>query len=137
MTYAMGASLQAAIYARLAGDQAIDAMVNGAIYDAVPEAAPDLFVAIGPERVTGRSDASGAGAVHQLQISVVTRRNGYSAAKSVAALVSDALDGAGLELGRGRLVSMQFQRAQARRDESETTRRIDLWFRARLDDQPA
>ena len=135
MTYAMGASLQAAIFARLSGDAAIDAEVHGAIYDAVPEAAPDLFVAIGPERVTGRSDVSGAGAIHELQINVVTRRNGYSAAKVVAALVSNALDGTTLPLSRGHLVSMRFQRARARRDEGETTRRIDLWFRARLDDR--
>lgn len=134
MTYAMGEGLQAALYARLAGDAAIATLVQGAIYDAVPDTAPDLFVAIGPERVTERSDATGSGAVHQLQISVVTRRNGYSAAKAVAALVSDALDGGGLALGRGRLVSMRFQRAQARRDEGEGTRRIDLWFRARLED---
>lgn len=135
MTYAMSGSLQTAVYARLAGDAAIRATVAGAVYDAVPDAAPDLFVALGPERVTGHSDSGGAGAIHQMRVSVVTRRGGYIAAKAVAALVCDSLVGADLALSRGRLVSMRFLRAEARRDEGEGTRRIDLWFRARLDDR--
>lgn len=137
MTYAMGESLQMAVYGRLAGDPSIDATVGGAVFDAVPEAAPDLFVALGPERVTGRSDSGGEGAIHEVRVSVVTRRGGYIAAKAVAALVCDSLLGTELAMTRGRLVSMRFLRAEARRDEGEGTRRIDLWFRARLDDQAA
>lgn len=135
MTYAMGESLQVAVYGRIAGDPAIDAAVGGAVYDVVPDAAPDLFVALGPERVTGQSDSGGDGAIHQMRVSVVTRRGGYVAAKAVAAMVCDSLVGADLTLMRGRLVSMRFLRAEARRDEGEGTRRIDLWFRARLDDR--
>ncbi len=137
MTYAMGESLQTAVYRRLAADPAIDATVAGAVYDAVPDAAPDLFVALGPEKATGLSDSGGEGAIHQMRVSVVTRRGGYVAAKAVAALVCDSLAGADLPLTRGRLVSMRFVRAEARRDEGEGTRRIDLWFRARLDDRAA
>ncbi len=137
MTYAMGESLQVAVYARLSGDAAIGATVGDAVFDEVPEAAPDLFVALGPERATGVSDTGGSGAVHQMRVSVVTRRGGYVAAKAVAALVCDSLVGADLPLARGRLVSMRFLRAEARRDEGEGTRRIDLWFRARLDEEAA
>lgn len=135
MTYAMGESLQIALYDRITSDPEIDALVGGAVYDSVPDAAPDLFVAFGPEQVSGRSDATGNGAIHQVRISVVTRRNGYIAAKAVAARVSDALVNSAMPLSRGRLVSMRFIRAQARRDEGEGTRRIDLWFRASVDDQ--
>lgn len=135
MSYAMAGDLQRAIYERLAGDAGVGALVEGAVFDAVPASAPDLFVALGPERVNARSDASGEGAIHQVQVSVVTKRNGYSAAKTVAAAVSDALVDADLSLARGRVVSMRFLRAQARRDEGEGTRRIDLWFRARVDEQ--
>lgn len=135
MTYAMGGSLQMAVYTRLRRDAAIDAAVGAAVYDAVPDAAPDLFVALGPEKVTGVSDSGGEGAVHQIRVSVVTRRGGYIAAKTVAALVCDSLVGSEITLSRGRLVSMRFLRAEARRDEGEGTRRIDLLFRARLDDR--
>ena len=137
MTYAIGASLQTAIYERLVGDAGLRSIVGSAIYDAVPQSAPDLFVAIGAERVSARNDASGTGALHELQISVVTRRNGYADAKAAGAMVSDALDAAALPIARGRLVSLRFTRARASRDEGETTRRVDLWFRARVDDLTA
>ncbi|PWJ19150.1 DUF3168 domain-containing protein [Jannaschia seohaensis] len=134
MTYAMGASLQTAVYGTLASDPALDGMLAGAIYDVVPQRAPDLFIALGPEDAVGIGDATGQGARHDLRISVVTKREGYSAAKAAAVLVSDALLGAPLSLTRGRLVSLRFLKARARRDEGENTRRIDLWFRARVDD---
>ena len=135
MTYAMGAELQRAIFERLTEDPLVRMLVQDAVFDAVPAVSPDLFIALGPERVTARADVSGGGAIHQVQLSVVTKRNGYSAAKTLAAAVSDALVDADLPLARGKVVSVIFQRAQARRDEGEGTRRIDLWFRARLDDQ--
>lgn len=135
MTYALGESLQMAVYSRLAGDPSLDEAVGGAIFDAVPSSAPDLFVALGPEQARGRSDQSGQGAVHDIRISVVTIRDGYMAAKKVAGLVSDALVGMDLPMTRGRMVSMRFLKANARRDKGEGTRRIDLWFRARLDEE--
>ncbi|MCK0166891.1 DUF3168 domain-containing protein [Jannaschia sp. S6380] len=135
MTYAMSESLQSAVYDRLSGDADLDALVAGAVFDSVPERAPDLFVALGPEKASDRSDATAGGAIHQVRISVVTRRQGFMAAKAVAGRVSDILSGAAMPLARGRLVSMRFLKAQAKRDEGEGTRRIDLWFRARLDDR--
>lgn len=134
MTYAMGDSLQMAIYSRLSGDPAMDTLLGGAIYDAVPQSAPDLFVALGPERVRDASDKSGAGALHEMMISVVTTGDGYLAAKEAAALVSDTLLSGALTLTRGRVVYLRFLRARARRDRTEGTRRIDMTFRARLDD---
>ncbi|UWQ16988.1 DUF3168 domain-containing protein [Jannaschia sp. M317] len=134
MTYAMGDSLQMAIYSRLSGDPAMDTLLGGAIYDAVPQSAPDLFVALGPERVRDASDKSGAGALHEMTISVVTTGDGYLAAKEAAALVSDTLLSGALTLTRGRVVYLRFLRARARRDRAEGTRRIDMTFRARLDD---
>ncbi|WP_179379789.1 DUF3168 domain-containing protein [Jannaschia marina] len=134
MSYATGRSLQAAIYAHLSMDTGVTSAVADAIYDDVPEHAPDLFVALGPETTRGVSDSAGSGAIHQLRISVVTRREGYMAAKTAAVAVSDALQGADLTLDRGRLVSLRFVRAEAKRDKAEGTRRIDLTFRARTDD---
>ena len=136
MTYALGESLQMAVYGRLAADPALDALVGGAVYDAVPQVASDLFVALGHEDARGRSDASGQGAVHDLRISVVTRRESFLSAKAAAAAVSDALLSGTLAMTRGRVVSIRFLRARARRDEGEDTRRIDLWFRARTDESP-
>ena len=134
MSYGASEALQRAIYARLAGDADLHAAVGGAIHDAVPEPAPPLFVALGTETVRAVRDATGGGAWHDLRVSVVTRGHGYAEAKSVGARIADLLDNADLTLARGTLIDLRFRRARARRDRATGGRRLDLWFRARTDD---
>lgn len=135
MSYGVSAALQGAVYQRLTGDAALTALVGSAIYDALPSGTlPDLYVSLGPEEARDRSDKTGAGALHLFTISVVSAAAGFQAAKDAAAAVSDALVDAPLSLTRGTLVSLQFDRARAQRL-TDGTRRIDLRFRARVDDQ--
>ncbi|GGL62293.1 DUF3168 domain-containing protein [Wenxinia marina] len=136
MTYALASVLQQALYARLTGDAALDALVGGAVYDAAPPGVPpSLYVLIGPEKVQGRSDKTAGGAEHDLSVSVVTDAAGFANAKAAAAAVCDALVDAPLALSRGHLVGLHFRRATAGR--SGTERRIDLTFRARVEDDAA
>lgn len=136
MSYGVAAALQAAVYQRLLGDAGVSALVGAAVYDALPAGdLPQTYVSLGPENVRDRSDRTGSGAVHQFTVSVVTQTAGFGAAKSVAAAVGDALSGADLPLSRGRLVGLWFERASARRSgKAGRTRRIDLRFRARVED---
>lgn len=135
MSYAVTAALQAAVYQKLAGDAALDALVSGAIYDAIPPGTlPVTYVTLGTETARDQSDKTGRGARHDLTVSVVTESAGFQAAKDAAAAISDALAGADLVLARGRLVSLNFLKAQARREGTGSTRRIDMTFRARVDD---
>jgi hypothetical protein len=136
MSYGASAALQAAVFARLAGDAAVSAGVGDAIYDAPPAGAlPVTFVMIGAEEVRARGDATGAGAEHRFTVSVLSRAGGYQEAKTVAGAVCDALDGAELSLVRGRLVGLWFDRARAARTgRAGDIRRIDLRFRARIED---
>ena len=135
MSYGVAAALQAAIYQRLMADSALDALVGGAVYDSVPPGTvTGTYVSIGPEDVRDASDQVGRGAFHEFVVSVVTDQAGFQAAKAAAAAVSDALTGATLVLGRGRLVGLWFLKARARRVEKADTRRIDLTFRARTED---
>ena len=135
MSYAVSGALQAAVFAALSGDAALAALVGSAIYDAVPAGTvPDLYVRLGTETVREASDGSGAGAVHALTISVITTNPGFASAKAAATAVSDALNGADLALTRGTLVSIQFERATARRIDAASARQIDLRFRARVSD---
>lgn len=135
MSYGVGAALQAAIYQRLIADGAVNALVSGAIHDSIPPGTvTGTYVSIGPEDVRDASDQVGRGAVHDFTVSVVTDQAGFQAAKAVAAAVSDALTGASLPLMRGRLVGLWFVAARARRVEKADVRRIDLTFRARVED---
>lgn len=131
MSYAAAAALQSAIFARLAG---YPALAGVSILDQVPPGTtPASFVLIGPEVAVDQSDESGGGAEHRFDISVVSDAAGFLSAKTIAAAVSGALVNANLTLSTGRLVSLFFQRAVARRLKEGETRRIDLTFRARVE----
>lgn len=135
MTYALSPSLQQAVYTALAGDAALAALVGTAIFDAPPTGAlPALYVSLGPEQARARSDRSVQGARHDFMVSVITDAAGFQQAKAVAGAVSDVLAQPLGPLVRGRVVALNFLRAQAKRDEVGQQRRIDLTFRALLDD---
>lgn len=135
MSYAVSVALQKAVFSALGADVELQNAVGGAIYDAVPKGSrPDLFVSLGGETAKVQSDVTAEGSQHDLTISVVAADEGFSAAKSVAGLVSDALNGADLQLERGNLVFLRFLKAVAKRNRGASGRRIDMIFRARVDD---
>ena len=130
MSYGVAAALQAAVYQKLVAD-----LPGVAIHDALPVGtAPGTFVLIGPEEALDASDGSGAGAEHRFVISVISDATGFLQAKEIAVQISDALVEADLVLARGRLVWLQFLKAQAKRLEAGEARRIDLRFVARVED---
>ncbi|RVT85452.1 DUF3168 domain-containing protein [Rhodobacteraceae bacterium CCMM004] len=136
MSYGTAAALQTALFQRLTGDAALGALVGGNIYDAVPPGAvPDLYVLLGEEDVRDRSDKTGAGALHEVTVSVISAAPGFAAAKAAAAAVSDTLLAPPPPpLARGRIAGVWFLRAQARRLSGEDRRRIALKFRLRTED---
>lgn len=137
MSYGASAALQQAVYQKLLADPALDTLVQGAIYDALPQGTlPSIYVTLGAEDVREASDGTGDGAWHRFTVSVVTDGAGFHAAKQVAAAISDALTDAALTLTRGRVTGLYFFRARAARRGTGALRRIDLTFRARIDDIP-
>lgn len=130
MSYGAAPALQAAVYRHLTEDPALAGV---AVHDALPPGPAGTFVLVGPEEVRDASDKTGAGAEHRLAVSVISDGAGFLAAKTIAAAISDRLAGASLALARGRLVSLLFQRASARRIDEGEVRRIDLTFRARIE----
>jgi hypothetical protein len=135
MSYGVSAALQTAVYQALVGDATLGALVGTDIYDAFPTGTlPALYVALGPELVKDRSDKTGGGATHEFTVSVVTENAGFATAKQAAAAVSDALVDAALTLNRGTLVALNFFRAKAVRVGTADQRRIDLTFKAIVQD---
>ena len=135
MSYAMSGPLQAAIYDALVTDATLTSFVGGDVYDAVPTGTlPETYVSIGRERVSDASDKTGGGALHRLDILVITTQPGFARAKEIAGAVSDVLHNADLTLTRGRLVFLRFERAQARRIDASAGREIALRFSARVED---
>lgn len=135
MSYALAASLQEAVFDRLARNATLIELVGDAIFDGAPGGAvPPLYVSLGPEEVRDLSDKMHRGAIHDFVVSIVTDNAGFQSAKQAAGAASDALLAGDLNLRQGRLVSIDFLRAQARRLRDGTTRRIDLRFRARVEE---
>ncbi len=136
MSYGVALALQAAVYQHLVADAAVVALVGSSVFDEVPSGSvPSTYVTLGPEIALDRSDKSTSGAEHRFTISVVTDVAGFGTAKSVGVAVSDALhNNQGLVLARGHLVMLQFERATASREQAANLRRIDLRFRARVED---
>ena len=135
MSYALAAALQTSVFQALETDVALSSLIGGAVYDELPEGvAPNTYVILGAETTLDRSDADGDGAEHRLAISVFSSAGGFAQGKQVAAAVSDVLHRADLVLSRGRMVFMTFEKAVARRDTVSGLRRIDLKFRARVED---
>ena len=135
MSYGVSSALQTAVFQRLQGDAALAGLIGIDVFDAAPSGTvPTTYVSLGPEDVRDASDKTAAGAVHEFTVSVVTEAAGFSGAKTVAAAVSDALVDAPLTLARGRLVSLGFLKARAKRVQDGDVRRIDLRFRARVED---
>ena len=136
MSYAVSGALQAAVFQVLAGDATVQALSGGAIHDALPEGpAPGLFVLIGEEEVRDLSTQTGRLASHRFGVSVVSDALGFRSAKALAGAITDALVDAAPVMDRGHIVSMRFLRARARLVRAGQTRRIDLTFRAIVEDE--
>ena len=131
MGYSGAAALQSALFAALS---AAPALAGVSILDAIPAGGGGgTFVLLGPEEVTDASDKSGLGADHRVVISVISDARGFLEAKEIAADISDALVDATPPISRGRIVSIGFVKAVAKRLKDGDVRRIDLTFRVRLD----
>ena len=135
MTYAIGASLQRAVFQHLSGEADVVELAGPNIFDAVPPGAgPQVFVLIGEEVVRDRSTKTSFGAHHDFSVSVFADLNGFATAKQLAAIICDSLLSADLELDRGRVTGIWFRRASTRRGTAPDRRRVDLIFRAHVED---
>lgn len=125
--------LQQALFARLAGDDAVFALCGGRVTDEpLPRPLEGPAVEIGEESVTPWDTSTDRGAEHVVTLGIVGPVHGFSDLKVLAAAVCDAVE-AGLLLTRGRLVSTRLLSATARRT-ADGARRIDLRFRIVVED---
>ena len=135
MSYGTAQALQAGIFEVLTGDAALTSLVGSASYDELPPGPVDgAYVSLGVEDVRDLSANDGGLAAHSFGVSVVSQAEGFSEPKAIAAAVSDALVDATPALSRGRVVSLRFVKARARRVRAGQLRRIDMTFRAIVED---
>lgn len=135
MSYGASQALQMAVYQLLAFDPTLQALVGTRVHDEVPPGpVTGTLVSLGEGEVRDISDGTGGIGDHRFEVSVLSDAEGFATAKAAAEAVSDVLVGATPALGRGRVVSLSFVRARARRVRAGQTRRIDMTFRAIVED---
>ncbi len=138
MSLALSGELQGAIYTALVNDTALVALVGAEIYDAPLPSGGALpegeHVTLGEEAVKPFNTMTSRGSVHDVDIFVHSTASGFSAAKEVIKAIGDALDDATLPLAGGYMVRLQFLKARARRGVAPELRRVELRFRAVLEE---
>ncbi len=135
MSYGASSALQAAVYQLLAGDPGVQALVGAAVFDEVPPGpVSGTYLSLGEGEVRDLSDATGGIGEHRFEVSVMSDAEGFATAKAAAEAVSDVLVDAAPALSRGRVVSLRFVKARARRVRAGQVRRIDMAFRAVVED---
>lgn len=134
MSYQSAAALQQALFDQLSGDATLTGLLPGGIYDAPPPGTPQgTYCVIGIETAIDRSDITGPGAEHRVEIAVVSDATGFLTAKGAAARISQVLPDTQPAMSTGRIVAIWFHEARARRVEGGSVRRIDLKFRIRVE----
>jgi hypothetical protein len=126
-----GWDLQKAVYAALAADASLSALLGGAaIYDAPPQNTAFPYVVIDQTQIRDWSTGTEQGAEHMLMLHVWSRYAGKREAHEIADAIRAALDGALLSLEDHRLVNLRHQYSELKRDPDGETQHGVLRFRA-------
>tara|TARA_R110000824_G_scaffold366730_2_gene555678 strand:- start:212417 stop:212848 length:432 start_codon:yes stop_codon:yes gene_type:complete len=123
-------ALQAAIYAQLAADSDVTALVASRIYDNVPGDTGFPYIALGEARVSDWSEGEIQGAEHWLVMHALSRGGGRAEVKAIMGAVQSALHEAALTPDGHALVNLRFEQAETRREPDGTTWRGTIRFRA-------
>lgn len=138
MSLSLSGELQGAIYTALVNDATLVGLVGTEIYDAPLPSGGNLpdgeHVTLGEESVKPFNSMTSRGSVHDFDIFVHSTASGFSAAKDVIKAIGDVLDDASLSLIGGNLIRLQFLKARARRGVAPELRRVELRFRAVLEE---
>jgi len=124
-------ALQQAIYASLAGDEALTALLGGSrVYDHVPERAAFPYVTFAPGSVRDWSTGTESGCEHTIVLHVWSRGAGRKEALAIIDALSTRLHDAGLSLAGFRLVNLRHETSEVRRDADGETFQGIVRFRA-------
>ncbi|MGB0412248.1 MAG: DUF3168 domain-containing protein [Pikeienuella sp.] len=137
MTVRFSAPLQQGLYDLLSGYGPL-AAENIQVFDEAPHRSRggvnDTYITIGDEVISPWNTGTDLGATHDATLRVCAPQRGFIFAKSVAALVHDALTSFAPLLSVGRVVRHDFVSAKTEREAQGALRRIDLTFRFVIED---
>lgn len=138
MSLNLSGELQGAIFTKLSNDPTLVSLVGSEIYDAPLPSGGGLpegeHITLGEETVLPFNSMTSSGGVHDFFVTVHSTANGFNGAKDVSSAVCKALVDENLSLNNGHLVSLRYMKARARRGVAPELRRIEMRFRAVVED---
>lgn len=128
-------ALQQAVYATLAGDSALCALIGNPprLFDDVPRSADFPYVVIGDDLESNWNTAAEEGSEHLLTVHVWSRAGGRKETKLVVDAVRAALDEASFTLTGQTLIGIRHQQSEFRRESDGQTWHGLIRFRAVLE----
>ncbi|KAB2700724.1 DUF3168 domain-containing protein [Ochrobactrum sp. Kaboul] len=108
--------LQKALYDRLKSDPALSSIIDGRVYDTVPEGAEFPYVSFGPFDELSDDAQCITGFEISIQLDVWSRSVGFPECRQVGDLVRRAVLSAEIELSDNRLVSISHRQTMTMRD---------------------
>lgn len=129
--------LQKAVFARLAGDAALVALLGGTrIYDDVPRGAAFPYVTFGPNTTRDWSTGTEMGSEHLLTLRAWSKAGGEKEVHLVLEAIRAALHEAAVTLTGHRLVSLRHETSDAMRGADGETYQGIARFRALTEPAP-
>lgn len=122
--------LQKAVYAALAGDAGLGALVGDRIHDGPPRSLAFPYVTLGDGRATDWSTGTEAGTEHRLQLHTWSRERGKAECWAVLDAIRAALDADLPALDGHALVNLRFEAADVGQDRDGITWHGVARFRA-------
>lgn len=123
-------ALQKAVYAALAGNAGIGALIGDRIFDGPPRSLAFPYVTLGDARAADWSTATEEGTEHRLQLHAWSRERGKAECWAVIDAIRAVLDAAALGLDGHVLVNLRFEAADVGQDRDGITWHGVARFRA-------
>ena len=124
-------SLQKAVFAALAADAALLALLGGPrIYDDVPQASAFPYISFGPSTARDWSTGTDTGTEHTITLNVRSQTKGRAQVHEIMAAAREALHGQQPTLDGHHLINLRHEFSEARRSADGETYHGTARFRA-------
>ncbi|MDR6633760.1 hypothetical protein J2X72_002560 [Phyllobacterium sp. 1468] len=132
-----GLELQKALLALLRADGALEKLIEGRVYDRVPEKAVFPYVTLGAANIYDWSTGTERGSEHLFTLNIWNRASGRKSVFTIMNIIERLLDKPVLTLVGHRVANLALQYSQARAEDNRDGYLGVLRYRAVTEELPA
>ncbi|RCW79547.1 DUF3168 domain-containing protein [Phyllobacterium bourgognense] len=132
-----GLELQKALLAHLKADGSLEKLIEGRVYDRVPEKAAFPYVTLGSTNIYDWSTGTERGSEHLFTLNIWNRASGRKSVFAIMNIIERLLEKSALTLVGHRLANLGLQYSQARAEDNRDGYLGVLRYRAVTEELPA